>query len=217
MGNLHAFRCHVAICEKYADIPPFIAEDPDGHTLMWAIRNVSQTLTKREAHVLFLKFGLRDGHELTYNELGISQNVTRERTRQILMKALRKLRHSTRIQHLRPFFYPYNRDDERAGMARYELHLRLSEVYPMEFSFNLVMRLRRRYLTDAFKAVNSSSFRDLNRLVAYSCSLQMGICQLCGEPALPSSNWCLTHLELKSQIVIICDGCGIKFPRNPAN
>ena len=216
MSNAQAFKSHLAICEKYADIPPFIAEDPDGHSLMWAIRNVSQTLTERESSVLFLKFGLRDGYTQSFQELGTILNVTRERARQITMKAIRKLRHPTRFQHIRPFLYPYNRDDERAVMARYELHLRLSEVYPMELSFNLVMRLRRRYLADALKAVNSSSFRQLNQLVAYSCSLQMGICQLCGEPALPSSNWCLTHLELKNQIIVICDGCGIKFPRNPS-
>ena len=215
MNDIQAFKCHVAICEKYADIPPFIAEDPEGHTLMWAIRNVSRSLTERESSVLFLKFGLKDGYPQNFQEVGAALKVTRERARQIVMKALRKLRHSTRFKHLRPFLYPYNRDDERAVMARYELHMRLSEVYPMEFSFHLVMRLRRRYLADAFKAVNSNSFRDLNRLMAYSCSLQMGICTLCGEPALPSSNWCLTHLKLKSQIVVICDGCGIKFARNP--
>ena len=217
MGSTRALQRHVAICEKYADLPPFIAEDPDGHTLMWAIREVSRTMTKRESHVLFLKFGLRDGHELSYKAVGARLNVTTERARQILMKAIRKLRHATRFAgYLQPFLYPYSREDERASLARYELHLRLSQVYPMDFSFNLVMRLRRRYLADAFKAVNRSSFRQLNRLMAYSCSFQMGICQLCGEPALPMSDWCLTHLDLKKQIVVICDGCGIKFPRNPS-
>tara|TARA_R110002020_G_scaffold165527_5_gene352987 strand:+ start:1324 stop:2316 length:993 start_codon:yes stop_codon:yes gene_type:complete len=213
MNNLKALERHVSICEKYADIPPFIAENPDGHSLIWAIRQVSRMLTEREAHVIFLKFGLRDGHELPFSELGANLNVTRERARQILLKAIRKLRHPTRFRHLQPFLYPYNRNDERASMARYELHLRLSEVYPVEFSFNLVMRLRRRYLADAFKAVNGSSFRELNKLMAYSCSFQMSACQLCGEPALPMSDWCLTHLDLKKQIVVICDGCGIKFPR----
>ena len=213
-----AFQSHLAICEKYADIPPFIAEDPDGHSLMWAIRNVSRTLTERESSVLFLRLGLRDGYLRNFQEVGTKLNVTRERARQIMMKTLRKLRHSTRFQHLRPFLYSYNRDDEKASMTRYELHLRLSEVYSKDFSFDLVMRLRRRYLEDALKAVNSSSFRQLNRLMAYSCSFQqsLGICQLCGEPALPSSNWCLTHLELKNQIIVICDGCGIKFPRKPS-
>jgi hypothetical protein len=211
-----ALEHHIAICEKYADIPPFITEDPDGHTLMWAIRQLLPTLIRREGRALFLKLGLYDGHPRTFQDVGVELGVTRERARQIIMRATRKLRHPTRFKQFKPFLYPYNRADERAVMARYELHLRLSEVYPMEFSFNLVMRLRRRYLADALKAVNSSSFRDLNRLMAYSCSLQMGICTLCGEPAMPSSNWCLTHLELKNHIVMVCDGCGIKFPRNPS-
>ena len=209
------FNRHVAMCEKYADKSPFIAEDSDGHTLMWAIRVVSRTLNPREAQVLFLRFGLTDRNPRTLREMADLFGITRSRVQQITHKVLRKLRHPNRFHHFRPFLYQYDCDDERAGLARYELHMRLSKVYPMSFSYNLVMRLRRRYLADALKAVNSSAFRQLNRLVAYSCSLQMGTCDFCGEAALPSSNWCLTHLDLNSKVVVICDGCGIKFARIP--
>ena len=71
-------------------------------------------------------------------------------------------------------------------------------------------------MADAFRAVKSNAFRQLGRLVAYSCSLQLGTCDMCGDPALPSSNWCLAHLDLRNKIVAICDGCGIKFGRNPS-
>ena len=117
---------------------------------------------------------------------------------------------------MRSFFYHYTASDERAGIARWELHNLLSDVYPKQFAYDLVMRLRRRYMADAFRAVKSNSFRQLGRLVAYSCSLQLGTCDLCGDPSLPSSNWCLAHLDLKRKIVAICDGCGIKFGRQPS-
>jgi RNA polymerase primary sigma factor len=50
-----------------------------------------------------MRFGLVDGYERTLEEIGKQYKVTRERIRQIEAKALRKLRHPTRIQHLRGF------------------------------------------------------------------------------------------------------------------
>jgi RNA polymerase primary sigma factor len=50
-----------------------------------------------------MRFGLQDGSEHTLEEVGQHFAVTRERIRQIEAKALRKLRHPTRIQHLRGF------------------------------------------------------------------------------------------------------------------
>ena len=49
-------------------------------------------LPEREERVLRLRFGLDDGRERTLEEVGREFNVTRERIRQIEMKALRKLR-----------------------------------------------------------------------------------------------------------------------------
>ena len=54
--------------------------------------NVLSTLTEREAKVIEMRFGLRDGNEHTLEEVGQEFQVTRERIRQIEAKALRKLK-----------------------------------------------------------------------------------------------------------------------------
>lgn len=60
-------------------------------------------LTKREADVLRLRFGLFDGQARTLEEVGSYFEVTRERIRQIEVKALKKLRHPSRLERLREF------------------------------------------------------------------------------------------------------------------
>ena len=65
------------------------------------VNEVLETLTPREAEVLRLRFGLRDGTPQTLEEVGREFNVTRERIRQIEAKALRKLRHPSRSKHLK--------------------------------------------------------------------------------------------------------------------
>ena len=204
------------IPEKYADRDPLVWEGEDGHTLMWGIRQALFTLPEREAKILVHFFGLHSGSSESLKTIAERLGLTKSRIGQLRDKGLRRLRHPTRSKILKPFLYPYASSDKRAGIARWELHNLLSEVYPKQFAYDLVMRLRRRYMADAFRAVQSSSFRQLGRLVAYSCSLQLGTCDLCGDPSLPSSNWCLAHLDLKSKIVAICDGCGIKFGRDPS-
>jgi RNA polymerase primary sigma factor len=62
-----------------------------------------KTLTTREEQVLRLRFGVGEENEHTLEEVGRSFSVTRERIRQIESKALRKLRHPSRAQKLRPF------------------------------------------------------------------------------------------------------------------
>ena len=54
------------------------------------------TLSTREQRVIRLRYGLEDGHSRTLEEVGKEFNVTRERIRQIEMKALKKLKHNTR-------------------------------------------------------------------------------------------------------------------------
>ena len=68
-----------------------------------ALDDVLKTLTPREAEVLRQRFGLRDGHAKTLEEVGEEFKVTRERIRQIEAKALRKLRHPQRSKKLRDF------------------------------------------------------------------------------------------------------------------
>ena len=61
------------------------------------------SLTERERKVLELRFGLGDGYARTLEEVGQQFSVTRERIRQIEAKALRKMRHPTRIRQLHGF------------------------------------------------------------------------------------------------------------------
>jgi RNA polymerase primary sigma factor len=83
------------------------AEKPDEMTafslLKEKIGDVLTTLTDREQEVLTLRFGLVDGYPRTLEEVGRKFNVTRERIRQIEAKALRKMRHPTRIRKLEGF------------------------------------------------------------------------------------------------------------------
>ena len=67
------------------------------------LTDVLTSLTERERRVLELRFGLGDGFTRTLEEVGKQFCVTRERIRQIEAKALRKMRHPTRLRHLHGF------------------------------------------------------------------------------------------------------------------
>ncbi|WP_346838705.1 RNA polymerase sigma factor RpoD [Microbulbifer sp. SAOS-129_SWC] len=68
-----------------------------------ATRSVLSGLTAREAKVLRMRFGIDMNTDHTLEEVGKQFDVTRERIRQIEAKALRKLRHPSRSEHLRSF------------------------------------------------------------------------------------------------------------------
>jgi len=68
------------------------------------LKDVLDSLNDRERAVLEQRFGLVDGAGRTLEEVGRQFRVTRERIRQIEAKALRKLRHPTRIKKLGGFF-----------------------------------------------------------------------------------------------------------------
>ncbi|MCH2576797.1 MAG: RNA polymerase sigma factor RpoD [Pseudomonadales bacterium] len=68
-----------------------------------ATKDVLGSLTAREAKVLRMRFGIDMNTDHTLEEVGKQFDVTRERIRQIEAKALRKLRHPTRSDHLRSF------------------------------------------------------------------------------------------------------------------
>ena len=68
-----------------------------------ATRAVLAGLTAREAKVLRMRFGIDMNTDHTLEEVGKQFDVTRERIRQIEAKALRKLRHPSRSDHLRSF------------------------------------------------------------------------------------------------------------------
>ncbi len=83
------------------------AENPSEMTaysmLKDRLKDVLHTLTDRERAVLDYRFGLTDGYSRTLEEVGKQFCVTRERIRQIEAKALRKLRHPTRLKKLEGF------------------------------------------------------------------------------------------------------------------
>jgi RNA polymerase primary sigma factor len=84
------------------------AENPYDMTAFSLLRekivDVLDSLTDRERKVLTLRFGLADGYSRTLEEVGRLFKVTRERIRQIEAKALRKMRHPTRLRQLHGFF-----------------------------------------------------------------------------------------------------------------
>jgi RNA polymerase primary sigma factor len=78
-------------------------EAATGEGLTEATQSVLGSLTAREAKVLRMRFGIDMNTDHTLEEVGKQFDVTRERIRQIEAKALRKLRHPSRSEHLRSF------------------------------------------------------------------------------------------------------------------
>jgi len=78
-------------------------ESATGEGLRESTRAVLAGLTAREAKVLRMRFGIDMNTDHTLEEVGKQFDVTRERIRQIEAKALRKLRHPSRSDHLRSF------------------------------------------------------------------------------------------------------------------
>ncbi len=71
--------------------------------LQQQLRRILDTLTDRERKVIELRFGLKDGHPRTLEEVGRVFGVTRERIRQIESKTLSKLRHPSRSAKLKDY------------------------------------------------------------------------------------------------------------------
>ena len=98
--------------EDDSNLGDFVADvntvTPEGNVeSSYAARSLSmpcsEILRQRERQVIELRFGLRDGHPRTLEEVGKEFNVTRERIRQIEAKALRKLRNPVRSKRIRDF------------------------------------------------------------------------------------------------------------------
>jgi RNA polymerase primary sigma factor len=87
--------------EDRASLAPIAAASQQ--LLKEQIDAVLDELTPREKRVLQLRFGLKDGHARTLEEVGKEFSVTRERIRQIEAKALRKLRHPSHSRKLRDY------------------------------------------------------------------------------------------------------------------
>ena len=88
--------------ENENDLSP--VETVTSNDLKERVREVLKTLTPREEKVLKMRFGIDVSSEHTLEEVGKDFSVTRERIRQIEVKALRKLRHPSRAKKLKNFF-----------------------------------------------------------------------------------------------------------------
>jgi RNA polymerase primary sigma factor len=75
----------------------------DQHLLRERIAEVLRSLTPREREVIELRFGLKDGHPRTLDEVARAYGITRERIRQIEARGLLKLRQPVRSQRLAGF------------------------------------------------------------------------------------------------------------------
>jgi RNA polymerase primary sigma factor len=72
-------------------------------SLAWEIERALNTLSKREAKVLKLYFGLGMKHPYTLEEIGEELNLTRERVRQIKERAIRRIQYTTRCKILKTY------------------------------------------------------------------------------------------------------------------
>jgi RNA polymerase primary sigma factor len=88
------------IQDNTSDNPVFCASNA---ILREKIEVLLKTLTWREREIVRLRYGLQDGYTYTLEEVGRIFKVTRERVRQIEAKAVRKLQHPNRSQHLEGF------------------------------------------------------------------------------------------------------------------
>ncbi len=97
--------------EDDSNLGDFVADNntvtPEGNIesvmLKGHIAELLDDLKEREREVIILRFGLRDGHPRTLEEVGKEFHVTRERIRQIEAKALRKLRNPVRSKKIKDF------------------------------------------------------------------------------------------------------------------
>ena len=70
-------------------------------SLRTEIERALETLTPREADVVRLYFGLGEKHAMTLEEIGETFDLTRERVRQIKEKAIRRLKHTSKVKFLK--------------------------------------------------------------------------------------------------------------------
>jgi RNA polymerase primary sigma factor len=94
------------LAESLVDSSPQPEEQAMQESLRKALDEFLAGFAHRDAEVLRLRFGWRDGREHTLEEIGQAFDVTRERIRQIEAKALKRLRHPSRSERLLGFFNP---------------------------------------------------------------------------------------------------------------
>lgn len=86
----------------------YAAESPDkkvlDESLKEALNSVLETLTESERGILKMRFGLDGNKPMSLQQIGEKYHLSKERIRQIEKKAIRRLRHPSRIQQLKTFF-----------------------------------------------------------------------------------------------------------------
>lgn len=91
------------------------------------IKDLLDGLTRREAQVLRMRFGIGLNHDMTLEEVGMTFDVSRERIRQIEAHALRKLKHPDRklwaVLHPEDFARQNFRDQERLRKRMFEIEM----------------------------------------------------------------------------------------------
>ncbi|MBR6778845.1 MAG: RNA polymerase sigma factor RpoD [Clostridia bacterium] len=110
MGHEEDSKIGDLIPDESALSPQDIAQQ---NMLKEQLMSVLETLTPREQKVIRLRYGLDDAHPRTLEEVGREFSVTRERIRQIEAKALRKLRHPSKLKRLRD---DMGDDDDKGGI-----------------------------------------------------------------------------------------------------
>ena len=95
-----------SLADLVEDENSMLPEDSTEASLMSQdIRGILSMLTPREREILVLRFGLNDGKQRTLEQVGKLVGITRERTRQIEMKALRALRQSKQTSGLKDYLH----------------------------------------------------------------------------------------------------------------
>lgn len=90
----------IARCQNLLNTVLGAGNFPTNYRIREAIRAGIRELSIREQHAIVSRFGLDRGKPATYDQIGQRLGVTRERARQIEQKAIRKLRHPSRLGRL---------------------------------------------------------------------------------------------------------------------
>ncbi len=115
MGHEEDSKIGDLIPDENALSPQEIAQQ---NMLKEQLMSVLETLTPREQKVIRLRYGLDDAHPRTLEEVGREFSVTRERIRQIEAKALRKLRHPSKLKRLRDDLSEEDESNSDKGKGR---------------------------------------------------------------------------------------------------
>lgn len=139
----------------------FISPDPmeivSQYQLSETIEKLLSTLKPKEAQILRLRFGIGVTEALTLDEVGIRYEVTRERIRQIEAKALRKLRHPSRVEAfgLAVFGTIERRTDADSDQSEVALPATETQSFQQEDALNAALSARSMSLSTASASIDN--------------------------------------------------------------